>query len=434
MFKVCKFGGSSLSCATQFEKVKNIVVSDPSRVVVVVSALGKRNKEDYKITDLLYILESHVKYSVSYTDIWDLIYNRFVEVRNELNIDFDIESELNKIKKELNKNTQEDYLVSRGEYLTAKLMASYLGYTFLDSKDLVIFDYNGNLNEEETQKRINEAFKVNNKIVVPGFYGAYVNGEIKLMSRGGSDITGSIFANAINAGIYENFTDVSGILACDPKLIDNPRSISEITYQELSELSYMGANVLHEDTVYPVQKLNIPINIKNTNDPDNKGTLIKEECNDNTNLVTGITGKKNYASITIYKPHMSREIGFIRKVLSIFEEYHLSIDHIPSGIDSFSIVLPMDSIIKIKYELISKISVELSCDVQIDENLSLVAIVGRNMKNSVGVSGRIFKTLGVNNINIKMMDQDPLELSIIVGVKNEDYEKTIKLLYNELVA
>ncbi len=434
MFKVCKFGGSSLSCATQFEKVKNIVLSDPSRVVVVVSALGKRNKEDYKITDLLYILESHVKYSVSYTDIWDLIFNRFVQVRNELNIDFDIESELNKIKKELNKNTQEDYLVSRGEYLTAKLMASYLGYTFLDSKDLVIFDYNGNLNEAETQKRINEAFKVNNKIVVPGFYGAYVNGEIKLMSRGGSDITGSIFANAINAGIYENFTDVSGILACDPKLIDNPRSISEITYQELSELSYMGANVLHEDTVYPVQKLNIPINIKNTNDPDNKGTLIKEECNDNTNLVTGITGKKNYASITIYKSHMSREIGFIRKVLSIFEQYHLSVDHIPSGIDSFSIVLPMDSIVKIKYELISKISVELSCDVQIDENLSLVAIVGRNMKNSVGVSGRIFKTLGVNNINIKMMDQDPLELSIIVGVKNEDYEKTIKLLYNELVA
>ncbi len=434
MFKVCKFGGSSLSCATQFEKVKNIVLSDPSRLVVVVSALGKRDKNDYKITDLLYILESHVKYSVSYSDIWDLIYNRFVEVRNELNINFDIESELEKIKLELNKNISEDYLVSRGEFLTAKLMASFLGYTFLDSKDLVIFDYNGVLNETETQKRIKKAFEENNKIVVPGFYGAYINGDIKLMSRGGSDITGSIFANAINASVYENFTDVSGILAADPKLIANPRSISEITYQELSELSYMGANVLHEDTVYPVQKLNIPINIKNTNDPLNNGTFIKEECSDNSYLVTGITGKKNYASITIYKPHMSREIGFIRKVLSICEEYHLSIDHIPSGIDSFSLVLPLDSIYKIKYELISKIKNELNCDVQIDENLSLVAIVGRNMKNSIGVSGRIFNTLGSNKINIKMMDQDPLELSIIVGVKNEDYETTIKVLYNELVA
>ncbi len=434
MLKVCKFGGSSLSDAQQFLKVKNIVLSDSSRHVVVVSALGKRNSNDYKITDLLYILKSHVKYSVSYTDIWELIYNRFVEIRNELNIDFNIEDELEKIKCGLKKEVSEDYLVSRGEYLTAKLMATYLNYTFLDSKDLVIFDYNGVLNESETQKRIEEAFSKNSKIVVPGFYGAYLNGDIKLMSRGGSDITGSIFANAIKASVYENFTDVSGILACDPKLIENPRSISEITYQELSELSYMGANVLHEDTVYPVQKLNIPINIKNTNDPENKGTLIKEECNDNSNLVTGITGKKNYASITIYKPHMSREIGFIRKVLTIFEEYRLSIDHIPSGIDSFSIVLPLDSINKIKYELIAKISKELSCDVQIDENLSLVAIVGRNMKNSIGVSGRIFKTLGSNDINIKMMDQDPLELSIIVGVKNEDYGKTIKLLYNELVA
>lgn len=433
MFKVCKFGGSSLSDASQFKKVKDIVLSDPKRLVVVVSALGKRDKSDYKITDLLYILESHVKYSVSYEDIWDLIYNRFVGVRDSLNIDFDIERELSYIKSNLNKNTSEDYLVSRGEYLTAKLMASYLGYTFLDSKDLVIFDYNGSLNEEKTQENIKTAFEKYNKIVVPGFYGAYLNGDIKLMSRGGSDITGSIFANAIKADIYENFTDVSGILAADPKLVQNPRSISEITYQELSELSYMGANVLHEDTVYPVQKLNIPINIKNTNDPLNKGTLIKEECDDNSYLVTGITGKKNYASITIYKPHMSREIGFIRKVLSIFEQYNLSIDHIPSGIDSFSIVLPMQSIEKIKYELINKISNTLSCDVQIDDDLAMVAIVGRNMKNTIGISGRVFTTLANNKINVKMMDQDPLELSILIGIQNEDYEKAIKLLYEALV-
>lgn len=433
MVKVSKFGGSSLSSAKQFEKVKNIVLSDELRKVVVVSALGKRNSKDYKITDLLYILYAHNKFNVGYDDIWNLIYNRFVEVRDSLKIDYNIEDELNKIHENLGKNISEDWLVSRGEYLTANLMANYLNYKFVDSKDLISFDYNGKINEEKTNKNCMDAIKKYEKIVVPGFYGAYPNMEIKIMSRGGSDITGSILAKAINSKVYENFTDVSGILAADPRIVDNPRSINEVTYQELAELSYMGANVLHEDTIYPVQVLNIPINIKNTNDPTNPGTMIKNECLDQTYAVTGITGKKDYASITISKAHMSREIGFIKNALQIFEDYNLSIDHVPSGIDSFSIVIPYKDIEKIKYELLSTLKSKLDSNVELDNDLALVAIVGRNMKNNIGISGKLFTTLALNKINVKMMDQDPLELSIIVGVSNKDYIKTIKVLYEALV-
>lgn len=433
MVKVLKFGGSSLSDAIQFEKVKNIVLSDELRRVVVVSALGKRNDKDYKITDLLYILAAHCKYNVGYDSIWNLIYNRFVEVRDSLHINFNIEDELNKIKLQLNKNINEDYLVSRGEYLTAKLMASYLNYKFVDAKNIISFDYNGKINEAKTNKLILATIEDGESIVVPGFYGAYPNGDIRIMSRGGSDITGSILANALNAKVYENFTDVSGILAADPRIVKNPRSINEVTYQELAELSYMGANVLHEDTVYPVQMSNIPINIKNTNDPQNPGTMIKNECFDTTYSITGITGKKDNCSITISKSHMSREIGFMRKALTIFEEYGLSIDHVPSGIDSFSVVLPLKSIEKNKYELLSELETKLSASVELDSNLALIAIVGRNMKNNIGISGKVFTTLSKNNINVKMMDQDPLELSIIVGVSNDDYNKAIEVLYETLV-
>ncbi len=433
MIKVCKFGGSSLSCARQFEKVKNIVLSDDLRRVVVVSALGKRDSSDYKITDLLYILHAHIKYNVDIENIWKLIYQRFVDVRNELNIDFDIEKELEELHSKLNKNISEDFLVSRGEYLTAKLMASYLNYDFVDAKDIIAFDYNGKINENRTHDLTSSIDITKKCIVVPGFYGSYPNKDIKIMSRGGSDITGSLLAEAFNASVYENFTDVSGILAADPKIVKNPRAIKEVTYEELSELSYMGANVLHEDTVYPVQKFNIPINIKNTNDPDNPGTIICQSSNDTSCIVTGITGKKDFASITISKSHMASEIGCIRKALSIFEEYELSIDHVPSGIDSFSVVLPLKSIENLKYELITSLKEKLESKVELDDDLALISIIGRNMKNKKGVSGRLFKTLAENDINIKMMDQDPLELSIIVGISNSDYEKAISVLYDALV-
>lgn len=434
MLVVTKFGGSSLSCATQFAKVKDIVMSDAKRKIVVVSALGRRDSTDTKITDLLYILHAHLKYSVPYEDIWKMIYNRFISVKEELQIKHDIKYDLDLLYKELNKNIPLDYLVSRGEYLTAKLMSSYLGYTFVDAKDIISFNYDGCLDEPTTEKKIKAAFSEFGAIVVPGFYGAYPNGSVHLLSRGGSDVTGSILSKCMQVSLYENWTDVSGILAADPRIIDSPRAIKEITYAELRELSYMGANVLHEETVFPVQSLNIPINLKNTNEPDHPGTLIKNVCDDVSSVVTGIAGKKEFVSFNISKNHMSNEIGFLRRTLSIFEKYGVSIEHIPSGIDSFSVVVSSPSVEKCRYEIITELKNELNCDVTIDEDIALVAIVGRNMAKKSGLCGSIFQTLGAEKINVKLLAQGPSELNIIIGVAPEDYEQTIRSLYQDLVA
>jgi len=433
MLVVAKFGGSSLSCATQFEKVKNILLSDPKRKIVVCSALGKRDKEDTKITDLLYILHAHLKYSVPYQDIWDMIYNRFIGVQKDLNISYDIKSDLDSLKNELNKNISQDYLVSRGEYLTSKLMAAYIGYEFVDAKDLLRFNYDGKLDEQLTEKNVKLAFSKGGKIVVPGFYGAYPNNSVKLLSRGGSDVTGSILAKCLQATVYENWTDVSGILAADPRIIKNPRAIKEITYAELRELSYMGASVLHEETVFPVQQLNIPINLRNTNEPENEGTMIRNECTDTSNVVTGLAGKKDFLSFNISKDHMSNEVGFMRKALSIFEKYNVSIEHVPSGIDSFSVVTSGSSVDKYKYEIVTDLKRELDCDVTIEADLALVAIVGRNMAKRSGICATIFQALGQEKINVKLLAQGPSELNIIIGVSANDYEKTLQALYESLV-
>lgn len=433
MLVVTKFGGSSLSCATQFAKVKNIVMSDAKRKIVVVSALGKRDSKDTKITDLLYILHAHLKYSVPYDDIWNMLVERFIGVQQELNITYDIKNDLDLLKSELNKTISEDYLVSRGEYLTAKLMSSYLGYAFVDAKDIIAFSYDGKLDEALTEKRVKLAFSEYGTIVVPGFYGAYPNGSVKLLSRGGSDITGSILSKCLAVSLYENWTDVSGILAADPRIIDKPRAIKEITYEELRELSYMGANVLHEETIFPVQSLNIPINLKNTNEPSHPGTFIKNVCEDTSYDVTGLAGKKEFVSFTISKSHMSNEIGFLRKALSIFERYGVSIEHIPSGIDSFSVVVSGPTVEKYQYEIITVLKKELDCEVSVDHDLALIAVVGRNMAHRVGLCGTIFDTLGKANINVKLLAQGPLELNIIIGVKQSDYEATLKALYNNLL-
>ena len=433
MLVVTKFGGSSLSCATQFEKVKNIVMSDPKRKIVVVSALGKRQSSDTKITDLLYILHAHLKYSVPYEDIWTMLYDRFVGVQEELGINYDIRIDLDKLHGELNKNISQDYLVSRGEYLTAKLMSSYLGYQFVDAKDLLCYNYDGKMDEEQTEKKVKLAFSEYGTIVVPGFYGSYPNGSVKLLSRGGSDITGSILAKCLNVELYENWTDVSGILAADPRLVKNPRAIKEITYAELRELSYMGASVLHEETVFPVQQLNIPINLKNTNEPSHPGTLIKNVCTDESCIVTGIAGKKDFLSFDISKNHMSNEIGFLRKALSIFEKYNVSIEHIPSGIDSFSVVVSAASVEKCKYELATDLKNALDADVRVEDNIALVAIVGRNMAKRSGICGTIFQTLGKEKINVKLLAQGPSELNIIIGVDSKDYEQTVTSLYDSLI-
>ena len=433
MLTVTKFGGSSLSCATQFAKVKNIVESDPKRRIVVCSALGKRDKSDTKITDLLYILHAHLKYSVPYEDIWNMIYDRFVGVRDELGLTYDITKDLDALQAELNKNISQDYLVSRGEYLTTILMSQYLNYKFVDAKDLLRFNYDGKLDDKTTEANVKAAFNNYGQIVVPGFYGSYPNGNIKLLSRGGSDVTGSILAKCVNASVYENWTDVSGILAADPKLVSNPKAIKEITYAELRELSYMGASVLHEETVFPVQSLNIPINLKNTNEPDNVGTFIRNECSDTSNIVTGIAGKKDFLSFNIQKDHMSNEVGFLRKALSVFENYDVSIEHVPSGIDSFSVVVAASSVEKCRYELVTELKQDLGANVSIDDDIALVAVVGRNMAKRSGVCAKIFETLGAKKINVKLLAQGPSELNIIIGVDSKDYEETIRALYEALV-
>ena len=433
MIVITKFGGSSLSSAKQFAKVKKIIEADDRRKVVVCSALGKRNKDDSKITDLLYILHAHLKYKVSYDEVWNVIYTRFTDVERELKLNINISADLDLLKSELNKDMSEEYLVSRGEYLTSKLMAAYLGYEFCDSKDLLKYNYDGRLDEAETEKRIKEAFDRCTHMVVPGFYGSYPNGSVKLLSRGGSDITGSILAKYLGASVYENWTDVSGILAADPKIVDNPKAIKEITYTELRELSYMGASVLHEETIFPVQSVNIPINLRNTNEPDNPGTLIKNVCEDTNTLVTGIAGKVDFVSFDIYKDHMSNEVGFLRKAVEIFEKFNVSIEHIPSGIDSFSVVVSKDSVEKYQYDIIMEIKNKLGAEVNIVNDISLVAVVGRNMAKKSGVCAKIFETLGSNGINVRLLAQGPSELNIIIGVSKADYKKTVNCLYNALL-
>ena len=433
MIKVLKFGGSSLASGESFAKVKKIVEADPSRAIVVVSAPGKRFSGDTKVTDLLYILHAHIKYNAPYNDIYEKIKDRYREICASCGLKQDIETELVNIEANLNKKTSVDYIVSRGEYLNARLMAEYLGYKFVDSADWLVFGYNGKVNFEKTYENLAAIVEENSRIVIPGFYGVNPDGSIKTFSRGGSDITGAIAAAAINADMYENWTDVSGIMTVDPRIVANPRPIDRVTFSELRELSYMGAEVLHEETVFPVRSKNIPLYIKNTNDMNAPGTLIMESFEDDdkrTNFITGISGKKNYSIITIAKSRMNEEIGYIRRTLEVFENLGISIEHIPSSIDSFSIVVASSAIEGCLHELITQINERLSPDsVQIVNEVSLIAIVGRKLADNIGIAGRIFTALGENNINIRMIEQGADEINIIIGVNDTDYAKAIKVLY-----
>lgn len=432
MVKVSKFGGSSVASAEQFKKVKEIVVSDNARKIVVVSAAGKAHKDDNKITDLLYLCYAHIKYSINCENIFKIIEERFINIKKELNLTIDIEKELNSLKSELNKSIDEDYLVSRGEYLTGLLMAEYLNYKFVDPKDLIFFNFNGTVNYEKTEEAFNKLISSNNNLLIPGFYGSLPNGEIKIMTRGGGDVTGAIVANIANADVYENWTDVSGVLMADPRIIDNPNEIDVINYTELRELSYMGASVLHEEAIFPVKEKNIPIQILNTNNPSSSGTTIKDSDDIRKNDITGIAGKKDFSIITIKKNHMSNEIGLISKTLNIFEDYNVSIEHIPSGIDSFSIIVETNNIKPFVYELLAKVKKVTGADeVNIINEISLIATVGTQMKGKIGTAGRLFKALGDANINIVVTSQTSDEINIIVGVENKDYENTIKAIYNE---
>ena len=434
MVKVSKFGGSSLSSSEQFKKVKDIVLSDPLRKVVVVSAPGKRSSEDNKITDLLYLLCANIKYKVDYSMILNLIKERYFSIRDGLKIDYDLEKEFSSLEELLTKKLSEEYIVSRGENLCAKLFASFIGYKFVDAIDIMKFNYDGSLNSELTSSLIKKALEENDGIVIPGFYGAYPNGSVKLFSRGGSDVTGAIVSSALEASVYENWTDVSGIKMCDPKIVENPKGISEITYDELRELSYMGASVLHEETIFPVQELNIPIYILNTNAPKEKGTIITKTCKDTTTLITGIAGRKDFTSFNFVKSRTSNKIDLIRLVLDIFNKYNVNIEHIPTGIDSFSVIVDSSEVEKCYFDLISKLrSIEDINKLDVEGDIALVAVVGRNMALKPGTSGKIFAILGNNDINIKMIAQGANEINIIVGVSNIDFEKTIKVIYDNMI-
>ncbi len=434
MITVVKFGGSSVASAEQFQKVKNIVLADEKRKIVVVSALGKRFSGDNKITDLLYLLSAHIRYGVDYSSILKLIFDRYQEICTELNLHVDLVKEFDIIKQNIKSGASEEYIVSRGEYLCAKLMADFLGYKFVDSAEVVWFNYDGTLNEERTAESVKSKFSEYNKIVVPGFYGIYPTGEIKLFSRGGSDITGSLMSMAVNAEKYENWTDVSGILMVDPKIIKNPARISEITYDELRELSYMGASVLHEETIFPIKELNIPIHILNTNRPQDEGTVILKSSNKNDGIITGIAGKKNFKAFTIVKTMSVNKLNVIKDALNVFSKFNVTVEHIPTSIDSFSVIVDGKSVEKTVFDIIAELkAINGVVSVDIDNDLALVAVVGRNMVLKPGISGTLFSVFGKHNINIKTINQGAKEINIIVGVSNNDFENSIKALYSEIV-
>ncbi|MBR2825855.1 MAG: aspartate kinase [Solobacterium sp.] len=439
MIKVVKFGGSSVASAEQFKKVKDIVLSDPSRKFVVTSACGKTSKEDHKVTDLLYLCEAHIRYGVSHEELFSTIEEKYYGICKELQLKIDLKKEFEHIRTQMKKGVDTDYLVSRGEYLTGLLLAEYLGYAFLDARDVICFRYDGQIDLEKTKARLLE--KQNDTgVVIPGFYGALPNGAIKVMSRGGSDITGSIIANIVDADVYENWTDVSGIYVADPKIIKNPLQIPTITYNELREMSYLGANVLHDDAVFPVKQKNIPINIRNTNDPTKPGTMILEDCKEldekiPPHMITGITGRQNFTIVTLVKSHSSTEVGFLRKVLSVFERFQVSIESVPSTVDTFSVIVNTASVSECIYEIVSTLKEELDLDdIFLEEHVALVAVVGRGMKAQPGMSGKLLSEFGLNRINIKVISQTADELSIVVGVKNEDYEKAISCIYEKFIA
>ena len=440
MIKVVKFGGSSVANAAQFAKVKHIVESDSDRKFIITSACGKESKEDHKITDLLYLCQAHVRYGVSYDSILDLIKEKYYGIKRDLNLKVDLDREFENMEKLMHRNVSTDYLVSRGEYMTGLLLAEYLDADFVDAKDVMAFGFDGEIDMERTKELLLKHTKPGRKVVIPGFYGALPNGVIKVMSRGGSDISGSVIANVIDADVYENWTDVSGFLVADPKIIDHPLRIPRITYNELREMSYMGANVLHDDAVFPVSSKNIPINVRNTNEPDNPGTMIMNDCSEydaveTPNYVTGIAGRKDFTIITLIKNHCSTEVGYLRKVLSVFEEFRVSVESVPTTVDTTSVIVQSEHVSECIYEIVARLrEVIRPDDIRIDEHLALIAIVGRAMKHSPGISGRLLSEFGRNQINIRAINQSGDEMSIIVGVDNRDFEKAVRAIYTKFIA
>lgn len=436
--KVVKFGGSSMADAGQYRKVRDILMADPERKVVVVSAAGKRFSGDHKLTDLLYLCYAHIQYGVDCSTVFDAIASRYIDIRDDLGLSLPIEVDLELLKHRIDaKEISQEELVSRGEYLSAKLMAAYLGFQFVDAADWVKFNMDGTVNEKDSYEALRSQVILGYGAVIPGFYGAMPDGTIHTFSRGGSDITGALAAAALDADVYENWTDVSGILMADPRIVDDPQAIPEVTYDELRELSYSGAQVLHEDSIFPVREKNIPVNIRNTNDPTAPGTMIQEKFtgdHDPDRFITGITGKKDFSIISLSKRGMSNQVGVLRKVLTVLERHGISVDYVPNGIDNVSVVLPTSSLEKEMYTIMAEIKKEAQPDtLDVHHQIAVVAAVGRKMAFRPGISGKIFAALGQSGINIRMINQGPDELNIIFGVDNKDFKEAIRVLYNSFV-
>ena len=436
MKKVVKFGGSSLASAEQFKKVGDIIRADEARRYVVPSAPGKRNSNDTKVTDLLYkCYRAAEKGHTDFDKVLTEIKARYQEIIDGLGLSLSLEEDFNIIEEKFKNHAGEEYAASRGEYLNGKIMADYLGYEFVDSAKIIRFDGEGQFDMEMTNRLTREYLKNKENAVIPGFYGAMEDGTVKTFSRGGSDITGSIVAGALDADLYENWTDVSGFLVTDPRIIENPKSIDTITYRELRELSYMGATVLHEDAIFPVRKAGIPINIRNTNRPEDAGTMIVEDtCKKPAYTITGIAGKKGFCSLFIEKSMMNSEIGFGRKVLQVLEKEGISFEHLPSGIDTMTLFIHQDEFAEKEQQVISGIHRAVNPDfMELESDLALIAVVGRGMRSNRGTAARIFAALAHANVNVKMIDQGSSELNVIIGVRNEDFEVAVKAIYDIFV-
>ena len=435
MKKVVKFGGSSLANAEQFQKVGDIIRSEESRRYVVPSAPGKRFSADTKVTDLLYACYDKAEKGVDFSDVLAEIKERFYEIIKGLNLDLSLEEEFKQIEADFKALAGKEYAASRGEFLNGKVMAAYLGYEFIDSATVIRFDKNGNFDADKTDRLLTKRLQKCERAVIPGFYGGMEDGTVRTFSRGGSDVTGSLVAKAIHADVYENWTDVSGFLVTDPRIVEDPAVIETITYRELRELSYMGATVLHEDAIFPVRKEGIPINIRNTNRPEDKGTFIVEStCRKPKYVITGIAGKKGFCSINIEKSMMNSEIGFGRKVLQVFEDQGISFEHVPSGIDTMTVYVHQDEFEEKEQQVIAGIHRAVQPDfVEMESDLALIAVVGRGMKSQRGTAGRVFAALAHAHVNVKMIDQGSSELNIIIGVENRDFEAAVKAIYDIFV-
>ena len=435
MKKVVKFGGSSLASAEQFMKVGKIIKADKARKYVVPSAPGKRNSSDTKVTDMLYSTYALAEKGADFSKELAFIKARYQEIINGLKLNLSLDKEFEVVAENFKKKAGKEYAASRGEFLNGIIMANYLGYEFIDAAEVIRFDDDKEFMAEETNQILTERLSKVEKAVIPGFYGAKADGTVVTFSRGGSDVTGSIVARAAKVDVYENWTDVSGFMVTDPRLVDVPQAIDTITYRELRELAYMGATVLHEDAIFPVRKEGIPINIKNTNAPDDNGTWIVENtCQKSKFTITGIAGKKGFCSVSIDKDMMNSEVGFCRKVLQVFEDNEISIEHMPSGIDTMTVFVHQSEFEEKEQSVLAGIHKEVKPDsIDLESDLALIAVVGRGMKQTRGTAGRIFSALAHANINVKMIDQGSSELNIIIGVKNQDFEAAIRAIYSIFV-